>query len=290
MRHPLCLVQYFFDKETSHKIHPRSHGNSKSNRPYARCTKSLHNKLKDTAGKTTLKQTLSNCLKDCGGNIPKSHSQVRCHQVKNKEKPSESDSLFTVMLQCKSTDPNSDDTFVRSVVAAPEPMAVLATNQQLKDMVHFLTDPQQHTVMSIDPTFNFGEFNVTPIAFRYLLLEHRKEGHSPIILGPILVHQQKKFSSYHFFASTLISLCPLRNIKAFGSDGETALYQAFHMQLPEATHLRCFRHFHALPSEIINQYMKDIFGKTVAGVYEVGLVDLANEGEFEQRIESLHET
>lgn len=309
MRHPLCLVQYFFDKETPHKIHPRSHGNSKSNKPYARCTKSLHNKLKDTAGKTTPKQTLSNCLKDCGGvlearslgSIPKSHSQVRYHQAKNKEKPSESDSLFTVMLQCKSTDPNSDDAFVRSVVAAPEPMAVLATNQQLKDMVRFLTDPQQHTVMGIDPTFNFGEFNVTPIAFRYLLLEHRKEGHSPIILGPILVHQQKKFCSYHFFASTLISLCPsLRNIKAFGSDGETALYQAFHMQLPEATHLRCFRHFHAnlatkltslgLPSEIINQYMKDIFGKTVAGVHEVGLVDLANEEEFEQRIKSLQET
>ena len=197
MRHPLCLVQYFFDKETPHKIHPRSHGNSKSNKPYARCTKSLQNKLKDTAGKTTPKQTLSNCLKDCGGvlkarslgSIPKSCSQVRYHQAKNKEKPSESDSLFTVMLQCKSTNPNSDDAFVRSVVAAPEPMAVLATNQQLKDMVRFLTDPQQHTVMGIDPTFNFGEFNVTPIAFCYLLLEHRKEGHSPIILGPILVHQ-----------------------------------------------------------------------------------------------------
>ena len=116
--------------------------------------------------------------------------------------------------------------------------------------------------MGIDPTFNFGDFNVTPVAFRYLLLEYRKEGHSPIILGQFLVHQQKKFSSYHFFASTLISLCPsLRNIKAFGSDGETKLYQAFQMQLPEATHLRCFRHFRAnlvskltslgLPSEVI---------------------------------------
>jgi len=240
--------------------------------------KSLHNKLRCTAGKTTPKQTLSNCLKECGGilearnlgSIPKSRSQVRYHQAKNKEKSSESDSLFTVMLQCKSTDPNSDDAFVRSVVAAPEP---IATNRQLKDMVRFLTDPYQHTVMGIDPTFNFEEFNVTPIAFRYLLVEHRKEDHSPIILGPLLVQQQKKFSSYHFFASTLVSLCPsLRNIKAFGSDGETALYQAFHMQLSEATHLRCFRHFRAnlvtkltslgIPSEIINQYMKDIFGKT----------------------------
>ena len=102
------------------------------------------------------------------------------------------------MLQCKSTESNSDEAFMWSVVAAPEPMAVLATNRQLNDMIRFLTDPVQHTVMGIDPTFNFGEFNVTLIAFRYLLLEHRKLGHSPIILGPLLIHQQKKISSYHF--------------------------------------------------------------------------------------------
>lgn len=35
--------------------------------------------------------------------------------------------------------------------------------------------------------------------------------------------------------------------------------------------------------------MKDIFGKTT-GVHEVGLVDMMNEEEFEQRIEALHET
>ena len=198
VRHQLCLVQYVFDKKNQHKIHLRSHGNSKSDKRYAHCMKSLHNKLRDSAGKATPKQALSNCLKDCGGvrearslgSIPKSRSQIQYHQGKSKEKnsESESDSLFTVMLQCKSTDPNSDDAFVRSVVAAPEPMAVLATNRQLHDMARFLTDSQQHTVMGIDPTFNFGDFNVTPIAFRYLPLEHRQEGHSPIILEPVLVH------------------------------------------------------------------------------------------------------
>ena len=138
------------------------------------------------------------------------------------------------MLQCKSTESDSDEAFVQSVVPAPEPMAVLETNRQLNDIIRFLTDPVQHTVMGVDPTFNFGEFNVTPIAFRYLLLEHKKLGHSPIILDPLLVHQQKKFSSYHFFVSTLISLCPsLKNIKAFGSDGEVELYKAFKLQLPD---------------------------------------------------------
>ena len=46
--------------------------------------KSMHNKLRESAGKATPKQALVNCLKDCGGvrearslgNIPKGRSQV----------------------------------------------------------------------------------------------------------------------------------------------------------------------------------------------------------------------
>jgi len=303
VRHHLCLVQYYFDKKP-HKIHPKPHGNSKTERPYSRTMKSVHNTLKQSANDTP-KQALSNSLQKCGGLLgarsvgclPKSRSQVRYHQSKNKQ-PSGTDQLFTVMLQCKSTDSNSDTAFVRSVVAAPEPMAILATNRQLNDMVRFLTDEHQHTVMGIDPTFNFGDFNVTPIAFRYLLLEHRKEGHSPIMLGPLLVHQQKKFSSYHFFSSTLISLCPsLRNVKCFGTDGETQLFQAFQTQFPEAIHLRCFRHFRAnvtnklksigMSSNVIDDYVKDIFGTTVDGVHEIGLVDASSEEEFDHKLQDI---
>ena len=298
-------MQYYFDGEP-HVIHPRSHRNSKTGKPYARSKKSLQDKLKQSSGKATPKQALTESLLTCGGvlgahsvgSIPKSRSQVRYHQSKNKQ-TSSSDPLFTVMLQCKSTESNSDEAFVRSVVAAPEPMAVLATNRQLNDMIRFLTDPVQHTVMGIDPTFNFGEFNLTPVAFRYLLLEHRKLGHSPIILGPLLIHQQKKFSSYHFFASTLISLRPsLKNIKAFGSNGEVELYKAFKLQLPNAVHLRCFRHFRSnlvtkltslgMTSTTIKQFMRDVFGQTTEGVHEPGLVDSISKEVFDKKLEVLH--
>lgn len=102
------------------------------------------------------------------GSIPKSQSQVRYHQLQNKPKYEES-AKKRCSFQCddsvQSTDPESDKAFVRRVVAAPEPMAVLCTNQQLNDMVRFLTDPSQFSVMGVDPTFNFGDFNVTLIAF-----------------------------------------------------------------------------------------------------------------------------
>lgn len=173
-------------------------------------------------------------------------------------------------------------------------MAVLCTNQQLKDMVRFLTHESCFTIMGVDPTFNFGDFNVTPIAFRYLLLEHRKEGHSPVLLGPLLVHQQKKFSSYHFFISTLISLCPeLKKINAFGTDG-LELYRAFKMQLPNAVHLRCVRHFRAnlsakltslcIPSSAIKDFLKDVFGHSIGDVHEAGLVDATSVEDFEIKL------
>ena len=146
VRHELCLVQYYFEGKP-HEIHSRSHGNSKTVKPYARSKKSLHDKLKQSGGKATPKQAMNESLEDCGGilgvqsigSLPKNRSQVRYHQSKKAQTSlsNNHDPLFTVMLQCKSTEPNSDDAFVRSVVAAPEPMAVLATNQHLHDMVHF---------------------------------------------------------------------------------------------------------------------------------------------------------
>ena len=90
-------------------------------RPYARTMKSVQEKLKQIGGTATPKDALTSTLEHCGGvlearsagSIPKSRSQVRYHQSRNKkEKDSGNDALFSVMLQCKSTDPNSDDAFV----------------------------------------------------------------------------------------------------------------------------------------------------------------------------------
>ena len=64
--------------------------------------------------------------------------------------------------------------FVRSVEAAPEPMCVLATNQQLSDLQRFCTESPS-SVLSIDPTFNLGPFYVTPTTHQNLLVEQTRE-------------------------------------------------------------------------------------------------------------------
>ena len=57
--------------------------------------------------------------------------------------------------------------------------------------------------------------------------------------GPMFIHQRKQYESYHQFASGLSQLQPsLKMLKAFGTDGEQALYSAFQAVFPDAVYLR----------------------------------------------------
>ena len=89
---------------------------------------------------------------------------------------SRSDTLAQVM-QVRKEMSSSMDAFVQSVEAAPEPMCVLATNQQLADLERFcILSPS--SVLSVYPTFNLGPFYVTPTTYHNLLV--KTDGESPI--------------------------------------------------------------------------------------------------------------
>lgn len=107
---------------------------------------------------------------------------------------------------CKQSMGTEDDPFVRIVTSAPEPMYVLHTNSQLFDIERFCTDPGVFTPLSVGPTFNLGNFSVTVTSYRNLLLKNKRTKKNPVMIGPMLVHRRKLFSSYYFFASSLVSL------------------------------------------------------------------------------------
>ena len=65
---------------------------------------------------------------------------------------------------CKDNE-GSEHKFIRSIEAAPEPMCVLSTDQQLLDLERFCTK-EEFCIISVDPTFNLGSFYVTPIIHR----------------------------------------------------------------------------------------------------------------------------
>ena len=93
------------------------------------------------------------------------------------------------MQMCKDTF-GADAEFICAVEAAPEPMCVLATNQQLTDLEQFCTGDRSN-ILSIDAKFNLGPFSVTPMTYQNLLTKMTRNGNHPILLGPILIHQTK---------------------------------------------------------------------------------------------------
>ena len=74
------------------------------------------------------------------------------------------------------------------------------------------------------------------------------------------------------------------NLKAFGTDGEPELINAFRLLFPRAVHLRCTNHLrqnikdklrelNCATQSVCNEFLSDIFGKKVGSHFEAGLVD-----------------
>ena len=287
----LALVQYLFTKG-EYEVSVAPHGNSKRKDSYLRTMPSVMKKLKVESKHRTPKRALSFVSAQAGGimeassagALPRNRQQVK--DIRRANKQHEPDPLFAIMLMCKS---NDDNAFVRYVNAAPFPMVVLAYDYTLHDIERFCTHAEAFSVFGIDPTFTL---DVTITTYRHLILQSRSNpnGKSPVMVGPIFVHMRKDFSTYHFFASSLVSLKPeIANLKAFGTDGEAALEKALSTTFPAAVHVRCFLHFKGnienklrelgLPSTVSKEIVCDIMGR--ASALEHGLVDAKDQDELE---------
>ena len=205
------------------------------------------------------------------------------------------DPLFAVMSMCnENKGKGTAEHFVRIVTGAPEPMTVLCFDCSINDLERFCTG-EQHTVLSVDPTFNLGDFDVTVTTYRHLMLTNMSGNH-PVMMGPLVIHQCKKFNTYHFFASLLVGLRPaLRSLQAFGTDGELVLSNAFQTVFTSAKHLRCFLHYKSnlddklkklhVPKSVRTEFLRDIFGNLAE--LEEGLVDAEDEECYEGSLCSL---
>jgi len=80
--------------------------------------------------------------------------------------------------------------FIRSI-RATDPAIVIADDIQIADMVRFCTSNIEFGILTIDPTFCLGEFDVTPITYLHLLLETRRNGNILVFVGPVLIHYRK---------------------------------------------------------------------------------------------------
>ena len=75
---------------------------------------------------------------------------------------------------------------MQDVKAAPEPQSVLFFDWQANDLVRFCTNNSNFSILTVDTTFNLGEFFVTPVTYHHLLLEDVNTGNHPVMVGPML--------------------------------------------------------------------------------------------------------
>jgi len=100
---------------------------------------------------------------------------------------------------------------------------VVAREWRLDDLVRFCTSAKEFSILTINPTFNLGEFNVTPTSYRHGFLQSVCTGKSPVFIS---------LDSSYFCAH--ISLASPRLTRVFGTDGEKVLMDALLLEFSYA--------------------------------------------------------
>ena len=124
-------------------------------------------------------------------------------------------------------------------------VSAIGTDKQFYDISRFCArGVEEKSVLGVDPTFNLGDFYVTPTVYEHKLIVNKKTGKHPTFMGPALIHVDKKYGSYYNFASQLRKLWPdfESGLNTVGTDGEEALSSAFSTVFPHKVHLLCTLH------------------------------------------------
>ena len=100
--------------------------------------------------------------------------------------------MASIMQICKRENRNPESAFVRQVYFSPELQAILCANRQLREIEQFCTNPELFSPLSVDVTFNIGDFYVAVTTYRNLLLK-TKNGCHPVMIGPVMIHQQRLY-------------------------------------------------------------------------------------------------
>ena len=166
---PLTLIEYQYDGDEK-PFRIESHGSCKDPKAkaYKRTQKSVLQALKEELNTPKPRQAIDKLSENAGGIFGVERSSALPRNVKQayniKQQFKEgavSDPYYALVLQCKEDDKAKETAYVRKVVAAPEPAAVLAFDWQMKDIAKFCTNPKHFSVFQVDPTFDLGPFSVT---------------------------------------------------------------------------------------------------------------------------------
>ena len=200
------MVVYYLPDNFQPK--PLPHGNSKCDKPFLSTLPSTMAKIRQECKSSGPKRVIEKVSSSVGGvlsatdisQLPRSEQQISqakrrskweqiCPQVSNPD-----DELAVVLHKAFMEDGSKQ--FIREIKTLRKPAIVVARDQQLIDLVRFCTFKEEFGVMTIDPTFSLGQFDVTTTTYRHLLLQSRRTRNPPVFIGPTMIHYKKTFSTF----------------------------------------------------------------------------------------------
>ena len=217
------------------------HGNSKNpQKIFSRsCSSNLERIKRDletgqTSGKVynNLKGTFDGT--EAAVNAPRNLRQVQnmYQQLVRKKRLTQDDLYNTLELAYQL------DGFVMQIDIFPSLLLVLGLKEAIKDfndLLHIKRDDKPF--LSIDTTFETGNFYITPIVYKNFLFRNE-----PVVPLAFLIHEKKDQKFHERFLTILSEHCP--NLKhkesIFVADREAALTNALSSKLPFATIVHCW--------------------------------------------------
>lgn len=279
----LVLIAYIFDNE-AHPITLLPHGNSRSQVGYTKRKRSIVKAVATEAQNTSIGEALERHVIQNGGraNIaPEINPPANQLSKFNNRKPvSLEENEFGVMMQWA----RANNLICRSINAHPEPFIVIATDQNFVDLRRFAVGAGSMPI-TVDPTFDLGNFYVTPVSFRNTFIENR-QGSSGVFCGPLMIHYKKTRHSYYQLFRVMNECVPeLENLHFYGTDGENELIRALEQAYPDAQGLRCFRHMEGALKEKLKALKLVHLHATL--IDQIKLILLENYANFDAEYKSL---
>ena len=98
---------------------------------------------------------------------------------------------------------DGENCFIREVRMFKEPAVIVVIDRQLSDMMKFCTDKDVFGIATIDPTFLLGDFDVTILTYRQLLLQCKRSSEHPVFIGPVMIHYRNHLLHIYFLHPAL---------------------------------------------------------------------------------------
>lgn len=295
--HNTCLLQYHIDKENCEEVvfHVAPHGNRKKgdDKPFYPTQKSTMQAIKQELSMKPASGVFKMVSSSAGGilgarqpeQLPKSKQQL--YDIKSKMKKSV-DEVEELLLYSKSV----NDPIVLEHHDVPEDLWALGKQHMCNDLSRFCCSEIMSYPLSVDPTFNFGRFEVTPYSYKHLFLRSKRTKEAPVFMGPTAIHYSKSKPVFKKIAADVAINTPglSEKCRGFITDGERALHEALSETMRKSTGLRCFNHFRRNCKEKLNsvgirkQQEQKVFIDTVFG--ENGILGAEDKTDLKARIQS----